>query len=131
MGYPRTTPKVLAALEKRRGRNVSREELVTATGLTDEQIRSAIRSLIDRENQPIKIVQRGAMWYLPEEGEVSRPARVARPIGGRPGSVIRSAPKVQVPDEDEIFERVPGRTQSGDVLVRGDATDTIYRVVPL
>lgn len=126
MGAPRTTPKVLNALVKRRGQIVTRAELATVTGLSENQVLSAVNSLINREGHPIDVVQRGQMWRLQEE---RRPAKAAAP---RPGTVIRSAPTTAtVSDDDTYFERVPGRTGSGDVLVRGDTTDTIYRVVPL
>lgn len=110
MGAPRTTPRVLEALTQRRGREVGMQELETATGLDDKQIRSAIRSLIEREQQPITVVQRGNMWRL--ENPVAKPAlRVVKPT-------------------DTIYERV-GLTGNGDVIVKGDQTETLYRLTAL
>lgn len=111
MGHPRTTPKVLEALTHRRGRDVGIGELQTATGLDDAQIRSAMRSLIEREAQPITVVQRGAMWRLEDVVTVS-----GRPVGRKP--------------LDTMFEKV-GQTQGGDPIVRGDQTETLYKLTAL
>lgn len=110
MGHPRTTPKVLEALTQRRGRDVGIGELQTATGLDDKQVRSAVRTLIEREQHPITIVQRGNMWRL--EPPTAKPAlRVVKPA-------------------DTMFERI-GVTGSGDVIVKGDQTDTLYKLTAL
>lgn len=109
MGHPRTTPKVLAALVQRRGRDVSIQELATASGLNDAQVRSAMRSLKEREGQPITVIQRGAMWRLETDNTAA------------PGKTELT---------DEVFEKV-GESKSGEVIVRGDATETLYRVTPL
>lgn len=112
MGAPRTSPKVLEALTQRRGRDVGISELMTATGLDDKQIRSAIRSLIDRDKQPITTVQRGNMWRL--ENPVARPAL----------KVVRDK------DVDTEFERI-GVTSGGDVIVKGNRTDVLYKLTEL
>lgn len=112
MGAPRTSPKVLEALTQRRGRDVGMSELQTATGLNDSQIRSAIRSLIERDNQPITVVQRGNMWRL--EPPTAKPAL----------RVVRDK------DVDTEFERI-GTTSGGDVIVKGNRTDVLYRLTAL
>lgn len=110
MGASRTSPQVLRILTERRGQDVSAADLVSATGLDHTQVRNAVRSLINREDQPIVVIQRGNMWRLgaPLAKVVSRPPRVA----------------------DQLFERI-GQTSDGDVLVKGDQTDTIYRLTAL
>lgn len=115
MGHPRTTPKVLEALRLHRGRDVGISELQACTGLSDAQVRSAVRSLIERDRQPIKVVQRGKVWQLQDTVVRSRPI-------GRAAAAKKLA--------DSSFYRV-GQTRSGDTIVKGDQTDALYKLTEL
>lgn len=113
MGAPRTTPKVLAALQAfTTGVNVSVADLADESGLETEQVRSAMRKLIESEKHKIDVVLRGNTW------------RYFGPAANVPG---QRQPEVK---EDHLFERI-GKLASGEVLVRGDQTETIYVVTEL
>lgn len=112
MGSPRTTPAVLAAFNRHRGLDVPLAELVRETNLTPDQVKSAIQRLIGRDNLPITVVAKSSMWRY--EG------------------VNATIPQQRQPEKpvDTVFE-VIGRTKSGEPIVRGDITDTLYRVTAL
>lgn len=107
MGAPRTTPKVLDALNKRRGQTVTAADLVKATGLTEDQVKTAVLRLIAREGLPITTVSRGSAWRYDADG-----------VNG------------QTMGPDSLFE-VVGQASKGDIIVKGDVTGKLYKVLPL
>ena len=107
MGAPRTTPKVLAALNKHRGLDVPVGTLVAETGLTEAQVQTSVRNLINRENLPITVVVKAQVWRY------------------EAGNQVKTSP-----DGDTIFELV-GRTKSGVQIVRGDQTSVLYTLEAL
>ena len=113
MGYPRTTPKVLAALQTFPiGQDVSAQNLVHATGLDGKQVCTAMRTLIEQGEHNIKVVLRGATWrYM---GPVNIPTQR-----------VEEAPK-----EDRLFEYV-GKLSNGAIMVRGDQTEVLYLLTEL
>lgn len=113
MGSPRTTPKVLEAFNRHRGLDVPLAELVRETNLTPEQVKSAVQRLIGRDGLPITVVARSSMWRY----EFTNGA-------------TKEIPEQRKAPEDTCFE-VVGRTKSGEPVVRGDVTDTLYRVTAL
>lgn len=110
MGYARTTPKVMESLNRHRGLDVPIKTVMDETGYTDRQVRSAVRSLIERDKMPITVVMKGQIWRY----EASNTSKV----------------EVQELPTDTIFEYV-GKTATGDLIVRGDATQTMYRLSSL
>lgn len=108
MGAPRTTPAVLAALAKRPHQDVHASDLAADTGLTVKQIQTAIQNMIGRDSLAIKVVLKSQVWrYEP----------------GKPGDGLTEA-------SDTLFEAV-GTAAKGDVIVRGDVTGKLYRVVAI
>jgi hypothetical protein len=103
MGAPRTTPKVLAALNAHRGLDVPLDTLVRETGLSPMQVQTSVRNLIQREGLPITVVVKANVWRY----EAS------------------NAPAKAEDDGDTTFELV-GRTKSGVQIVRGDQTQILY-----
>lgn len=105
MGAPRTTPKVLDALNKRRGQTVTVTDLAKATDLDEDQVKSAVSRLINRDGLPVTVLSKGAAWRYEVDG-----------MNG------------QTPDT--LFEMV-GTAAKGDIVVKGDVTGKLYRVQPL
>ena len=114
MGAPRTTPKVLEALSRHRGLDVPLAELMLETGLTKSQVVSAVHRLIVRDNLPITVVSRANMWRY----EFANGA-------------TKEIPKQRKAEPEDTCFEVVGRTKSGEPIVRGDVTDTLYRVTAL
>lgn len=112
MGGSPTTPKVLGALnDKFVGKVVTIDQLVKATGLGEQQIRHSMLKLVNGGDVRLEVNKRGHTWsYF--------------------GPATAADPEEDEEAVDGYFE-VVGRTQSGEVIVRGDATDTLYKVVPL
>lgn len=108
MGAPRTTPKVLAALNAHRGLDVPLDTLVRETGLTPQQVQTSVRNLIQRDGLPITTVVKANVWRY-------EASNAAKPVEE---------------DGDTIFELV-GKTKSGVQIVRGDQTQTLYTLEPL
>ncbi|QJD54061.1 helix-turn-helix DNA binding domain protein [Streptomyces phage Galactica] len=108
MGSPRTTPKVLAALNAHRGLDVPLDTLVRETGLTEAQVQTSVRNLINREKLPITVVVKAQVWRYEAANQVAKPKD----------------------DGDTMFELV-GKTRSGVQIVRGDQTETLYTLEPL
>jgi hypothetical protein len=101
MGAPRTSPKVLEALQQFPNRDVNSDQLSRSSGLTREQVRSAMRTLV-ADDPRITVVLRGNTWrYTPETA------------------------KSETPQADTSFSRI-GVLASGDILVRGDQTEQIF-----
>lgn len=107
MGAPRTTPKVLAALNAHRGLDVPLDTLVRETGLTSQQVQTSVRNLIQREGLPITTVVKAQVWRY-EASNAAKPDD----------------------DGDTIFELV-GKTKSGVLIARGDQTQILYTLEPL
>lgn len=108
MGAPRTTPAVLAAFNKRPHLDVSVNDLAADTGLEVHQVQSAVTRLIGREGLPIKVILKAQVWrYEP----------------GKPSDTLTEA-------SDTLFEAV-GTAAKGDMIVRGDVTGKLYRVVAI
>jgi hypothetical protein len=107
MGAPRTTPRVLAALNKHRGLDVPLDTLTRETGLTPSQVQTSVRNLIQRDGLPITTVVKANVWRY-EASNAAKPQD----------------------DGDTIFELV-GRTKSGVQIVRGDQTQTLYTLEAL
>jgi len=106
MGAPRTTPVVLAALSKCPNQDVAVNDLAAETGLNVQQVQSAVSRLIGRDNLPIKTVLKAQVWrYEPQAAGVVTEAK------------------------DQLFE-VVGEAAKGDVIVRGDITGKLFRIVP-
>ena len=105
-GHP-VRPRVIGALEDRfTGRRVTAEALIKATGLGREQITAVMLALSRTEGSGVVSVTRGVWDYkigLPEQRQES---------------------------PDTIFEKV-GVSMNGDLLVRGDETGRIYKVVAI
>lgn len=112
MGAPRTAPAILDVLTAHRGLDVPIAAIMRETGLDKQQVQNAINGMIKRSNLPITVVVRAAVWRY-EASNAASPEKVA--------------PSEKV---DTFFETV-GRTKSGEAIVRGDATDTLYRVTAL
>lgn len=107
MGAPRTTPKVLAALNAHRGLDVPLDTLVRETGLTEAQVQTSVRNLINREQLPITVVVKAQVWRYEAANQV-KPQE----------------------DGDTSYELV-GKTRSGVQIVRGNRTETLYTLEPL
>lgn len=116
MGAPRTTPKVLEAFTANRGRELSMAQMRRITGLDPEQIRPSVRALIS-QGLPIEVLVIGQMWRMAAEDGSSNPAP-AKP--GKPPVVA---------EKDGLFE-VVGTSAKGDVIVRGDVTSQLFKIVP-
>lgn len=112
MGHPRTTPQVLSALQSYQpGIDVNAQDLADETGLTIEQVRAAMRSLIASEKHNIEVVLRGRTWRY------HGPAKTTKG-------------KKSEPAEDRLFTLV-GKLASGERIARGDSTGNIYVVTEL
>lgn len=107
MGAPRTTPKVLAALNNHRGLDVPVGTIVAETGLTEAQVQTSVRNLINRENLPITVVVKAQVWRY-EAGNQAKPTE----------------------EGDTLFELI-GKTKSGMQIVRGNQTDILYTLEAL
>lgn len=107
MGAPRTTPQVLDALNKKRGHTVTVADLTASTGLNAEQIQSAVKRLISRNGLPITEVVKANAWRYEREDAAQ---------GKEPA--------------DSLFE-VVGEAAKGDIIVRGDVTGKLFKVLPL
>jgi hypothetical protein len=108
MGGSPTTPRVLAALNtKFNGKVVSVEQLQSATGLNDGQIRASMRQLASRDDLSITVVQKGNVWKY--DGV--------------------KADNVEI--SDQLFEVVGTSAKGNDTIVRGDVTGKLYKVVAL
>ena len=113
MGAPRVTPRVLACFEDTGGKHVSMTHITRATNLTPEQVRPAVRKLIE-QGAPIEVVVPGQMWRAIEP---SARAKKAAP-----------AP-VETP-RDTLFEAV-GQNAKGETIVKGDVSNALFKVVRL
>ncbi|QNJ57718.1 hypothetical protein SEA_KEANU_113 [Streptomyces phage Keanu] len=107
MGAPRTTPKVLAALNNHRGLDVPVGTLVAETGLTEAQVQTSVRNLINREKLPITVVVKAQVWRYEAANQVK--------------------PKEE---GDTLFELI-GKTKSGVLIVRGNQSDILYTLEAL
>jgi hypothetical protein len=112
MGSARVGGKVLDVLNRKRGSDVTCEEISRATDLTRGQVQAAVNGLIKRQELPITVVLRGQAWRY--ETDDVRP-KVSKPTSAK---------------TDDLFERI-GSTQNGDVIVKGIETEALYRVVRL
>lgn len=109
MGGSPTTPRVMGVLNtKFDGKVVTIDQLTAATGLDAKQVRSVMNKLVQDDFADVDIIQRGQMWKY----------------NGPPSSGDDREP------EDTMFE-VVGTAARGDIVVRGDATNRLYKVVPL
>lgn len=109
MGAPRTTPAVLAAFNKRPHVDYAVGDLAADTGLEVHQVQSAVARLIGRENLPIRVVLKAQVWrYEP----------------GKASDTLTEA-------TDTLFEAVGVTAKGSDLVVRGDVTGKLYKVVAI
>lgn len=108
MGAPRTTPAVLAAFNRRPHLDVSVNDIAAETGLEVHQVQSAVQRLIGRDDLPIKVILKAQVWRYEPNSRNEGPAEAS----------------------DTLFETV-GTAAKGDVIVRGDVTGKLYRVVAI
>lgn len=107
MGGAPVTPKVLAILtEQFAGKVVTSDQLVAKTGFTQQQVRMSMRQLVDRDDLKVDVIQRGRTWRFD----------YARAVDNGPA--------------DTLFE-VVGTSAKDEVIVRGDATKRLYKVVAI
>lgn len=103
-GFP-VKPRVIEMLEARFvGKRVTRADLHRISGFTEEQLRAAMRSLAEEPGSGVTVVARGNIWDYK--------------VGQTPTEPV-----------DTLYETV-GTSAGGDVIVRGDVTGKLYKVVP-
>ncbi len=107
MGGSPVTPKVLALLtEQFAGKVVTVDQIVVKTGLTGQQVRASMRQLASREDLKVDVIQRGQTWRFD----------YAKAVEDGPA--------------DTLFE-VVGTSAKDEVIVRGDATKRLFKVVAI
>lgn len=107
MGGTPTTPKVLGVLtELFQGKIVSLDQLVEKTGLDERQVRASMRQLASRDDLEVDVLQRGGTWRFN----------------------LKTAPSNG--PADTLFE-VVGTSAKDEIIVRGDATKRLYKVVAI
>lgn len=112
---------VIAYIKTRANEVVTANEIVSATGLTGEQVRYAMRRILEKTTlgNHIKVVNRGNTWE----------------VGNIPGSrKAKAAPEPEVkpavvPNKELIFEAV-GTLQDGAYVVRS-ADQRLWRLTAL
>lgn len=117
MGGSPTTPKIVTALnDKFVGKVVSKDRLAKVTGLTEGQVRDAMRRLADTEGVGVTVIQRGNIWKYDPEAVTT--AKVVEELAAT------------APSADTLYEEV-GRTKDGRIIVKGDVTGNLYKLEEL
>lgn len=73
MGAPGTSGKVLDVLSKHRGIDVTVTDICQDTGLTREQVKTAVNNLAVRHNLPITTVVRGNVYRYEKANAATTP----------------------------------------------------------
>lgn len=116
MGAPRIRPAIVEYFHDHAGRSVSVAQLTKATGLTADQVRPVVRSLI-RSGTPITVVAAGQVWRFDDD----KPTATVTALKPKPS--VAETP-------DTLFEAV-GSNAKGEIIVRGDVTGSLFKVVRL
>jgi hypothetical protein len=116
MGAPRVRPAIIEHFHAHAGKSVSISELIQTTELTTDQILPAIRAMI-RQGVPITTVVPRQVWRF--DADTTRPS----------ATVTALKPKA-AESPDTLFEAV-GKNAKGEIIVRGDVTGSLFKVIQL
>lgn len=119
-----TSPVIIAFLQGRAGKSTSIEQIIKETGLTAEQIRSALAHFRSKGTGNIETLVRGNMWRW-----VDSPVAYIDPTPQEQEQPVEQLP-IEADDEKGFYQL--GVAQGGQyVILQKDSDGTIWKAVQL
>lgn len=124
MGHPVIVGKLTEVLNARQGHTLTREQIAGLAGVTPEQVRDAMRGLVEKSNGRIEVVVRARAWKMhPDQLEAKKASETAQKPAPAPKApaIVKKAtatpPKVE--EAPELLE-VLGTTRAGGLMARSE-----------
>ena len=112
MGHPVIVGKLIEVLNARQGQTLTREQIAGLAGVTPDQVRDAMRTLVQRSNGTIEVVTRAHAWRM-------APDQVHAPAPTVPAQVAPKGAKSKSVEMPELLE-VLGTTRAGGLMTRSE-----------